>query len=69
MPTTTEIRTAVATEAEAGIQSSTIDGNTVVNRDLTETLDVAARIDGVTAAALPFRGLRPTQMCSPGGHQ
>lgn len=68
MPTPDEIRDAVATEAETGIQSSTIDGNTVVNRNLKETLDVADRLDGQTAAVNPARGLRFTALRSPGGH-
>lgn len=68
MPTTTEIRDAVATEAETGIQSATVDGNTVVSRDLEKTLDIADRLDGVTARDNPARGLRFTVMRSPGGH-
>ncbi len=68
MPTSDEIRDAVATEAEAGIQSATVDGNTVVNRDLEKTMDVADRLDGRTAAANPHRGLRMTALKSPGGH-
>lgn len=68
MPTPDEIRDAVATEAESGVQSSTIDGNTVVNRNLKETLDVADRLDGSTARENPARGIRFTAMRSPGGH-
>lgn len=68
MPTPDEIRDAVATEAETGIQSATIDGNSIVSRDLKETLDIADRLDGVTARDNPARGLRFTVMRSPGGH-
>lgn len=68
MPTPDEIRDAVATEAEAGIESATIDGNTVNKRSLKETLDIADRLDGVTARENPARGLRFTAMRSPGGH-
>lgn len=68
MPTPDEIRDAVATEAETGIQSATVDGNTVVSRDLSETLDIADRLDGRTARDNPARGLRFTALRSPGGH-
>jgi hypothetical protein len=68
LPTPDEIRTAVATDAEAGIQSATVDGNTVVKRSLDETLDIADRLDGHTAVSNPARGLRFTALRSPGGH-
>lgn len=68
MPTTDDIRDAVTTDAEAGIESATIDGNTVKRRSLKETLDIADRLDGTTAAANPHRGLRFTVLRSPGGH-
>lgn len=68
IPTPDEIRDAVATDAEAGVKSMTVDGNTVVGRDLTEQLDIADRLDGHTALDNPARGLRFTVLRSPGGH-
>lgn len=63
-----DIRDAVATDAEAGIQSVAADGTQVTAQDPMKRLDVADRLDGRTAAELPARGLRFTKLRSPGAN-
>ena len=60
------IEDAVAEDAESGIASVTVEGETVTMADPMKRLDVADRLRRTNAAAQPHFGLRNTRLIGPG---
>ena len=66
MPDVDDINDAIATAAEAGIQSVSVDGQTVVQKSVAEQIAAAQFVAQQAAKSKPHFGVRFAKLVPPG---